>query len=82
MFLSTLSQDLSKILENKLCYDFIITAGEGVDIKTFKVHSAILCARCPYFQVALSNSWIKKENDKFTFTKPNISPKIFDVILK
>ena len=82
MSLLTLSQDLNKILENELCYDFIITIGEGSDIKTFKVHSAILCARCPYFQVALSNSWIKKEENKFTFAKPNISPKVFNVILK
>lgn len=80
-FLLTLSKDLNKILKNELCYDFLITIGEEPDIKTFKVHSAILCARCPYFQVALSNNWIKKENDKFTFTKPNIFPKTFNVIL-
>ncbi|CAG8728359.1 4158_t:CDS:2, partial [Funneliformis caledonium] len=51
-------------------------------IDTFRVHSAILCARCPYFQVALSNNWIKKDDDKFTFAKPNIFPKTFEVILR
>ncbi|CAI2176730.1 11148_t:CDS:2 [Funneliformis geosporum] len=81
-FLLTLSNDFNKILENELCYDLIITIGKEPVIDTFRVHSAILCARCPYFQVALSNNWIKKDDDKFTFSKPNIYPKTFEVILR
>ncbi|CAG8679453.1 15438_t:CDS:2, partial [Funneliformis mosseae] len=81
-FLLTLSNDFNKILENELCYDLIITIGKEPVIDTFRVHSAILCARCPYFQVALSNNWIKKDDDKFIFAKPNIFPKTFEVILR
>jgi hypothetical protein len=77
-----LSRDLLKLFESSAFYDVYITIGEAPDIKTFKVHSAILVSRSPYFATALSNDWVKKENNITIFKKPNIAPKIFDILLK
>lgn len=95
-FLNILSSDLTKFLETGEYSDVIIRVGENyynndqikeekenkVLVKEFKVHSIILRARSNYFLTALSNAWAKTEGDKLIFTKPNISPKAFDIILK
>ncbi|KAG9298593.1 hypothetical protein G9A89_006582 [Geosiphon pyriformis] len=52
------------------------------DIRTFHAHSQILVAKSPYFAVALSRNWIKRENNTFIFTKPNFFPKLFKIILR
>jgi len=56
--------------------------GEEPNIKEFRAHSNILRARSPYFKIALSSDWVKKENDVILFTKPNISPTVFGIILR
>ncbi|KAG9294776.1 hypothetical protein G9A89_004051 [Geosiphon pyriformis] len=56
--------------------------GEASNIRTFQAHSQILAARSPYFAVALSSNWIKRENNTIIFAKPNISLNIFEVILR
>ena len=77
-----LSKDLLKLFETSTAYDVSITVGEAPNTKIFKAHSAILVSRSPYFATALSSNWMKKENDITIFQKPNINPKIFDIILK
>ena len=77
-----LSKDLLKFFESSTLYDVSITAGEAPHPKTFKAHSAILVSRSPYFSAALSSNWVKKENDMIIFAKPNITPKVFDILLK
>ncbi|CAI2170864.1 13631_t:CDS:2, partial [Funneliformis geosporum] len=77
-----LSQDLGNFFENEKNYDMIIKAGSDDDIEEFKVHSIILRARSSYFCAAFSKNWIQKENEYITFTKPNVSPKVFGFILK
>ena len=81
-FLIGLSRDLAQLLQDGDDYNVIIQVGEGKDTKTFKTHSAILRARCPYFRAALSSSWARKEGDYTIFRKPNISPSVFEAILK
>ncbi|CAI2187380.1 18447_t:CDS:2 [Funneliformis geosporum] len=81
-FLPNLSKDLSILLSDNEDYNMIINVGEQPNIKQFKVHSIILRVRSPYFRVALSSEWAKIENNYITFNKPNISPKVFEVILK
>ncbi|KAG9288944.1 hypothetical protein G9A89_019569 [Geosiphon pyriformis] len=74
--------DIGKILEQDDAHDVIIYAGEEPSIKEYKAHSLILCARSHYFSTALSADWAKKEDGIFVFKKPNISPEVFEIILK
>ncbi|KAG9288955.1 hypothetical protein G9A89_019577 [Geosiphon pyriformis] len=73
--------DIGEILEQNNTHDVIIYVGEEPSIKEYKAHSIILCARSHYFLTALSADWAKKEDGIFVFKKPNILPKVFEVIL-
>ena len=77
-----LLRDIEKLYLDSDDYNVIIKAGEGADIKRFKAHSNILWARSSYFRAALSTNWVKQEDNIIYFDKPNISPKVFEVILK
>jgi hypothetical protein len=81
-FLPCLSKNLLNLLEDADDYNVSIQVGEGDDIKEFRAHSNILRARSPYFKIALSSDWVKKENGIIVFTKPNISPTVFEIILR
>jgi hypothetical protein len=80
-FLPNLSKDLSLLLSENEDYNMIINVGEHPNVKQFKVHSIILRVRSSYFRAALSSEWAKVENNYITFNKPNINPKIFEIIL-
>ncbi|RIA92031.1 hypothetical protein C1645_804899 [Glomus cerebriforme] len=78
-----LSEDIGQLLEKEENYDMIIQIGGEENEKEFKAHSLILSARSSYFKSALNNNWTTKQNDgKIIFKKPNISPKVFELILK
>ena len=81
-FHSNLSKDLSLILNDADDYNVIIQVGENEDTKEFRAHSVILRARSLYFKGALSSHWIAKKNDMIMFNKPNITPNIFNMILR
>ena len=82
-FISYLSQHYLNALDsNSNDFDVIIKIGEGSDYKEFEAHSFVLLTRSIYFRTALSKEWVKKQGNKITFRKPNISPKIFKIILK
>src|ERR1044072_9803564 len=82
-FLSELSIDIGKLFDQEEGYDVIIRAGEGNNSREFKVHSLILRARCNYFKSALSSIWARRgDGGIINFNKPNISPKIFEFLLK
>ena len=81
-YINKLLNDLTKSLNESNFYDVEIRVGINDDIKTFKAHSIILEARSSYFKVALSSNWIKRTNDGIIlFEKPNISPKVFELLL-
>ncbi|RIA85208.1 hypothetical protein C1645_808395 [Glomus cerebriforme] len=82
IFHSGLSKDLSLILNDADDFNVIIQVGENENTKEFRAHSVILRARSPYFKSALATKWITKEDDMIMFNKPNITPSIFDMILK
>ncbi|KAG9304868.1 hypothetical protein G9A89_010730 [Geosiphon pyriformis] len=42
----------------------------------------ILATRSPYFTLALSSNWVKRENNAIIFAKPNILLKILKIILR
>ena len=85
MLYPKLSKDLENLFESGYNHDVIIQVGEESttnEIKEFKVHSLLLGTRSIYFRSALSDNWAVKKDGMTTFKKPNISPKIFEIILK
>ncbi|RHZ85953.1 hypothetical protein Glove_58g68 [Diversispora epigaea] len=74
--------DFSHLLENPEGYNVKIIVGEEPNVKEFKAHSLILTNRSAYFKSALSSQWAKVENGITIFNKPNISPLVFEVLLK
>ncbi|RIA93797.1 hypothetical protein C1645_735245 [Glomus cerebriforme] len=77
-----LSKDLSLILNDADDYNVIIQVGENQNTKEFRAHSVILRARSSYFKGAFSSGWIVNKNDMIVFNKPNITPIVFEMILK
>ena len=63
-------------------YNVKIQVGEDTEMKIFNAHSVILRARSTYFRSALSSNWVKKEGDFFIFKKPNVTPIVFQILLK
>ena len=76
-----LSNDYEKLFETEIGYD-VIYAGEEPNVKEFHAHSNILCIRSQYFRSAFSNEWAEKKDGKFIFKKSNISPHLFNIILR
>ena len=74
--------DFSHLLENPEDYNVKIRVGEEPDTKEFKAHSLILSSRSTYFKNALSPRWAKKEGGIIIFNKPNISPLVFEVVMR
>ncbi|CAG8594108.1 7827_t:CDS:2 [Paraglomus occultum] len=81
-FFNSLSQDFSNLLANADEYNVILEVGEAPTSKTFRAHSLVLRARSPYFHTALSSEWARKEGGSTVFKKPNVSPLVFEIILK
>ncbi|RHZ70862.1 hypothetical protein Glove_265g23 [Diversispora epigaea] len=80
--LSNFSSKIGKLLEDDDDeYNIIIRVGEEPNIKHFKAHSIILRAISPYFRDTCKNT-TKKEGNLFYIEKSDISPSIFDVILR
>ncbi|CAG8469787.1 7330_t:CDS:2, partial [Cetraspora pellucida] len=82
-FLTTLSNDLSWLLENAENCDVVLHVGQEPNVRKFHAHIAILRARSNYFKRALAKQWVKREEDGLSiFQKPNIYPEVFEEILK
>jgi len=81
-FWAELSSDYEKLFEEEIGYDVIIYAGEDQNVKEIHAHSNILSIRSQYFRTAFSNEWAEKNDGKFVLKKPNISPHLFNIILR
>ena len=81
-FLTELSSDYEKLFETEIGYDVIIYAGEEQYVKEIHAHSNILSIRSQYFRAAFSNEWAEKKDGRFIFKKSNISPNLFNIILR
>ncbi|KAG9295684.1 hypothetical protein G9A89_003002 [Geosiphon pyriformis] len=77
-----LSHDFENLLNNRNFSDVRILVGKAPNARTFQAHSQILTARSLYFAGVLSNDSIKRENNNIILANPNISPTIFEVILR
>src|SRR2546423_14927738 len=81
-FWAELSSDYEKLFKTEIGYDVIIYAGEEQNVKEIHVHSNILSIRSQYFRTAFSNEWAEKKDGKFILRKPNISSRLFNIILR
>ena len=81
-FWAELSSDYEKLFETELGYDVIIYVGEEQNVREIHAHSNILNIRSQYFRTAFSNEWAEKKDGKFIFRKQNISPHLFNIILR
>ncbi|GBB92184.1 hypothetical protein RclHR1_01980009 [Rhizophagus clarus] len=63
-------------------YNVKIQIGEDLKMETFKAHSVILRARSTYFRDAFSSSLIKKVGDFYVFKRSDMTPFVFEIILK
>ena len=81
-FFSRLSQNYIEILKDDEHYDITIEVGEDPNVKIFRAHMIILYYRSPFLQRKLASN--KKNNDGILahIKLPNISPEIFQIILK
>jgi len=51
------------------------------DVRVFNAHSNVICKRCEYFKIALSEKWAKKVDDKYKL-RLDVSPDAFEIILE
>jgi hypothetical protein len=81
-FFSCLSQNYIEILEDDEYYDTTIEVGEDPNVKVFRAHMIILYYRSPFLRRTLSSNK-KGDNGVLAHIKlSNISPEIFQIILK
>jgi hypothetical protein len=81
--LPKLTQNLLEILNDEEYYDITIEVGNDPYVKVFRAHMVILHYRSPYLQRILSTINKKKNDGTLTHIKlPNISPEIFQIILR
>jgi hypothetical protein len=83
-FLTKLSQNLLKILDDDEYYDITIEVGNDPYVRIFRAHMVILNYRSTYLQRILTTN--KKRNGGsgtlVHIKLPNISPEIFQIILR
>jgi len=77
-FFQGLSQNFSQLLDNGDDYDTIIES----NTKKFRVHSIILKARSPYFKKVHLQNDIKRKDGMIIHDKPNISPTVFEMVIR
>ncbi|RHZ87329.1 hypothetical protein Glove_37g111 [Diversispora epigaea] len=80
-FYDRLSNDLTQLLENPIDYNVKIEVGEEPASQIFEVHSYILQSRSPYFKKKFNESPFNESHVK-DLKMPNISTKVFNVIIK
>ena len=81
-FFSKLSQNYIELLEDDEYYDITIEVGEDPNVKIFRAHTNILCYRSPYLRRNLASNKRKNDNVLTHLKLPNISPEIFQILLK
>ncbi|RHZ85724.1 hypothetical protein Glove_61g14 [Diversispora epigaea] len=79
-FYDRLSNDLTQLFESGASFDTLIKVGEAPLTNIYKVHSIILQSRSPYFKKKFNE--ITFNDDHVKIKLPNISVKVFDVIIK
>ena len=81
-FLPKLSQNLLEILNDDEYYDITIEVGNDPYVKIFRAHTIILYYRSPYLRRILSTNKKKNDGTLMNIKLQNISPEIFQIILR
>ena len=82
LLLTKLSQNLLEILNDEEHYDVTIEVGNDPHVKVFRAHMVILNYRSPYLRRILSTNKMKNDGTLTHIKLPNISPEIFQIILR
>ena len=77
-----LSQNLIEIINDEEYYDITIEVGNDPYVKVFRAHMVILNYRSPYLQRILSTNKKKNDGTLVHIKLSNISPEIFEIILR
>ena len=80
--LPKLSQNLLEILDDNEYYDITIEVGNDSYVKVFRAHMVILHYRSPYLKRILSTNKKKNDGTLAHIKLTNISPEIFEIILR
>ena len=62
--------------------NIIIEVGKDPNVKVFRAHTNILYCRSPYLRRVLASNERNNDNVLTHLKLPNISPEIFQIILK
>ena len=77
-FFINLSKNYIEILDDDEYYDITIEVGKDPNVTIFRAHMIILCYRSPFLRRTLASNNNVLAHIKFS----NISPEIFQIILK
>ena len=80
--LPKLSQNLLEILDDDEYYDIAIEVGNDPYVNVFRAHMVILNRRSPYLRRVLSTNKKKNDGTLVHIKLSNISPEIFQIILR
>ena len=74
--------EIGSVVNDRNGYTVILEVGEAPNTRTFLAHSSILMARSSYFETALSKNWLVVQDGVAIFKKPNVSPEVFEIMLR
>jgi len=77
----TSNEDASKHIQIHH-FDAKIIVGANENAASFLTHSIKLRQRSEFFNAELSNTWIRRESGVAVIHKPDISPELFEEMLK
>ena len=81
-FFPKLSHDYIKILDDDEYYDVTIEVGTDPNVKIFRAHMIILCYRSPFLRRTLASNIKNNDGNLAHLQLPNLSPEIFQIVLK
>ena len=81
-FFPKLSQNYIEIFDDEEYCDIAIEVGEDPNVEIFRAHMIILCYRSPYLRRTLASNERNNDGVLTQIKLPNISPEIFQIILK
>jgi hypothetical protein len=81
-FFNKLSQNYIEILNDDEYYDITIETGKDPNVKIFRAHMIILCYRSPFLRRTLLSNKKSNVGTLVHIKLPNISPEIFQILLK